>query len=248
MSAIQTQTAARSGPSPAERIDRIDWNRMARDLADGGSAVAEALITPQECAALSALYARRDVFRSRVVMARYAFGKGEYQYFSYPLPDLVSTLRTALYRRLAPIANDWNDRMRIDTRYPTEHADYLALCHAAGQKRPTPLLLEYGAGDYCCLHQDLYGELAFPMQVVILLAEPGRDFEGGEFLLVEQGPRGLSKAEVVPLRQGDAVAFAVNHRPARSARGTARVNLRHGVSRLHSGHRHTLGIIFHDAK
>ncbi|MGX5721676.1 2OG-Fe(II) oxygenase [Shinella zoogloeoides] len=234
--------------SPAERVDRVDWDRMAKDLAGGGSAVARQLLTPEECEALTALYPQNDLFRSRVVMARYAFGKGEYQYFSYPLPDLVGELRTAFYRRLAPIANGWNQRMRIDTSYPAEHADYLDLCHRAGQKRPTPLLLEYGAGDYCCMHQDLYGDLAFPMQVVILLAEPEQDFTGGEFLLVEQNPRGLSKAEVVPLRQGDAVAFAVNHRPAKSARGTARVNLRHGVSRLHSGHRHTLGIIFHDAK
>lgn len=234
--------------SAAERVDRVDWDRMAKDLADGGSAVARQLLTPEECEALTALYPQNGLFRSRVVMARYAFGKGEYQYFSYPLPDIVCELRTAFYRRLAPIANGWNQRMRIDTSYPAEHADYLDLCHRAGQKRPTPLLLEYGAGDYCCMHQDLYGDLAFPMQVVILLAEPERDFIGGEFLLVEQNPRGLSKAEVVPLRQGDAVAFAVNHRPAKSARGTARVNLRHGVSRLHSGHRHTLGIIFHDAK
>lgn len=232
----------------AQRIDQINWDRIAKDLADGGSAVAQQLLTREECKALTNLYPEHGIFRSRVVMARYAFGKGEYQYFSYPLPSLVGELRTALYRHLAPIANDWNMRMRINTTYPFEHAEYLDLCHRAGQRRPTPLLLEYGAGDYCCMHQDLYGDLAFPMQVVVLLAEPERDFTGGEFLLVEHNPRGLSKAEVVPLRQGDAVAFAVNHRPAKSARGTARVNLRHGVSRLHSGHRHTLGIIFHDAK
>lgn len=231
-----------------DRIDQIDWNRMAADLAGNGSAVASQLLTPDECAELRSLYAESNRFRSRVVMARYAFGKGEYQYFSYPLPNMVGELRTAMYRYLAPIANDWNQRMRISTRYPAKHADYLDLCHRAGQIRPTPLLLQYGEGDYCCMHQDLYGELAFPIQVVILLAEPERDFSGGEFLLVEQNPRGLPRAEVIPLRQGDAVAFAVNHRPAKGARGTSRVNLRHGVSRLHSGHRHTLGIIFHDAK
>lgn len=234
--------------APAERVNQIDWGRMASDLAANGSAVAQRLLTRDECERLTALYNESDHFRSRVVMARYAFGRGEYQYFSYPLPDLVTELRTALYQRLSPIANAWNERMRIGTRYPADHADYLDLCHRAGQKRPTPLLLQYADGDYCCMHQDLYGDLAFPMQVVILLAEPGRDFSGGEFLLVEQSQNGLSRAEVVPLRQGDAVAFAVNHRPAKSARGSARVKLRHGVSRLHSGHRHTLGIIFHDAK
>lgn len=233
---------------PAVRVNQIDWGRMASDLAEDGSAVARSLLTREECEQLTVLYPQSERFRSRVVMARYAFGKGEYQYFSYPLPDIVAELRTSLYRRLAPIANDWNARMRISTRYPTEHADYLELCHRAGQKRPTPLLLQYGDGDYCCMHQDLYGDLAFPMQVVVLLAEPGRDFTGGEFLLVEQNPRGLSRAEVVPLRQGDAVAFAVSHRPAKRARGSARVNLRHGVSRLRSGHRHTLGVIFHDAR
>lgn len=234
--------------TPAQRVNRIDWEQMAKDLADDGSAVARKLLTQEECEALTNLYPKHCIFRSRVVMARYAFGKGEYQYFSYPLPSLVGELRTAFYRHLAPIANDWNMRMRINTVYPTEHADYVDVCYRAGQRRPTPLLLEYGAGDYCCMHQDLYGDLAFPIQVVILLAEPERDFTGGEFLLVEQNPRDLSKAEVVPLQQGDAVAFAVNHRPAKNARGTARVHLRHGVSRLHSGHRHTFGIIFHDAK
>jgi hypothetical protein len=248
MHALQAEKQRNSQLTPAQRVDQINWDRMAKDLADGGFAVAERLLTVEECEALTALYSQNSIFRSRVVMARYAFGKGEYQYFRYPLPDLVGELRTALYRHLAPIANGWNERMRINSHYPQEHADYLDICHRAGQKRPTPLLLEYGEGDYCCMHQDLYGDLVFPMQVVILLAEPERDFTGGEFLLVEQNPRGLSKAEVVPLRQGDAVAFAVNHRPAKSAHGTARVNLRHGVSRLHSGHRHTLGIIFHDAK
>lgn len=234
--------------SPGERVAQIDWARMSSELATDGVAVVEKLLTPEECRLLAALYADSQRFRSRVVMARYAFGKGEYQYFSYPLPGIVSELRTALYRHLAPIANNWNERMKIAVRYPAEHAEFLEKCHDAGQKRPTPLLLKYDEGDYCCMHQDLYGELMFPMQVVFLLSEPDRDFTGGEFLLVEQNPRGLPRAHVVPLKQGDAVAFAVNHRPVRGARGSYRVNLRHGVSRLRSGHRDTLGIIFHDAK
>lgn len=245
---LQTkQESLATGLAPAERVHKIDWNRMASDLAEDGSAVASRLLTPEECAGLIALYNEGEHFRSRVVMARYAFGSGEYQYFNYPLPSLVAELRTALYPHLAPIANEWSERMRLATRYPAEHADYLTLCHRAGQKQPTPLLLQYSDGEYCCMHQDLYGELAFPIQVVILLAEPGRDFTGGEFLLVEQSQSGFSRAEVIPLRQGDAVAFAVNHRPVKSARGTSRAKLRHGVSRLRSGHRHTLGIIFHDA-
>ena len=248
MSAAQVERRLAGNNSLTERVDRIDWGRMATDLAESGVAVAGQLLSAQECEELTALYARPEGFRSRVVMARYAFGKGEYRYFSYPLPKAVSELRSALYRHLAPIANGWNERMRIEARFPAEHAHYLNICHCAGQKRPTPLLLQYGEGDYCCMHQDLYGDLVFPMQVVFLLAEPERDFTGGEFLLMENDPRGLSRAEVVPLRQGDAVAFAVNHRPAKSVRGTSRVNLRHGVSRLRSGHRHTLGIIFHDAK
>lgn len=234
--------------SPGERVAQIDWARMSSELATDGVAVVEKLLFPEECRRLAALYADSQRFRSRVVMARYAFGKGEYQYFSYPLPEIVSELRTALYRHLAPIANHWNERMKIAVRYPTEHAEFLEKCHDAGQKRPTPLLLKYDEGDYCCMHQDLYGELMFPMQVVFLLSEPDRDFTGGEFLLVEQNPRGLPRAHVVPLKQGDAVAFAVNHRPVKGARGSYRVNLRHGVSRLRSGHRDTLGIIFHDAK
>lgn len=248
MPTLELSLSPKSKIALTERIGRIDWDRMRSDLTENGSAVAQHLLTPEECEGIAALYSQTARFRSRVVMARYAFGKGEYQYFSYPLPDMVAELRTALYRRLAPIANEWNERMRIDTRYPTEHDKYLDICRRAGQQRPTPLLLQYGDGDYCCMHQDLYGDLVFPMQVVILLAEPGRDFTGGEFLLVEQNPKGLSRAEVLPLRQGDAVAFAVNHRPAKGKRGTFRVNLRHGVSRLRSGRRHTLGIIFHDAK
>jgi hypothetical protein len=181
-------------------------------------------------------------------MSRHGFGRGEYQYFAYPLPDLVEGFRTALYPRLAPIANHWNALMKIGVRYPARHADFLALCHKAGQARPTPLLLQYGTGDYNCLHQDLYGDLAFPLQVAVLLSEPGRDYSGGEFVLTEQRPRMQSRPDVVPLRQGDAVAFAVHHRPVAGTRGTYRVNLRHGVSRVRSGRRHTLGIIFHDAR
>ncbi|RYZ32649.1 MAG: proline hydroxylase, partial [Myxococcaceae bacterium] len=201
----------------------------------------------EECEALALLYDVEDAFRSRVVMARHGFGRGEYQYFEYPLPEVVSELRTALYPWLAPIANRWNTAMGIDVRYPDVHADFLARCHAAGQARPTPLLLRYGPEDYNCLHQDLYGEHVFPLQVALLLSEPERDFTGGEFVLSEQRPRMQSRPEVVPLRQGDAVVFAVHHRPVQGTRGTYRVNLRHGVSRVRSGQRHTAGIIFHDA-
>nr|WP_211486993.1 2OG-Fe(II) oxygenase [Corallococcus exiguus] len=212
-----------------------------------GCAVLEQLLTPDECEALALLYGVDDAFRSRVVMARHGFGRGEYKYFDHPLPEVVTELRTALYPCLAPIANRWNTAMGIDVRYPDVHADFLARCHEAGQVRPTPLLLRYGADDYNCLHQDLYGEHVFPLQVAVLLSEPGRDFTGGEFVLTEQRPRMQSRAEVVPLRQGDAVVFAVHHRPVQGTRGTYRVNLRHGVSRVRSGMRHTVGIIFHDA-
>nr|WP_255672131.1 2OG-Fe(II) oxygenase [Corallococcus sp. AS-1-6] len=212
-----------------------------------GCAVLEQLLTPDECEALALLYDLDDAFRSRVVMARHGFGRGEYKYFDHPLPELVTKLRTALYPHLVPIANRWNTAMGIDVRYPDAHADFLARCHEAGQVRPTPLLLRYGVDDYNCLHQDLYGEHVFPLQVAILLSEPGRDFTGGEFVLTEQRPRMQSRAEVVPLRQGDAVVFAVHHRPVQGTRGTYRVNLRHGVSRVRSGQRHTAGIIFHDA-
>jgi hypothetical protein len=232
----------------ADRIDAVDWKRIADDLSEQGSAVLEKLLTPQECRSLASLYGNDEQFRSRVIMARHGFGQGEYKYFAYPLPDLVGELRTALYPRLAPIANHWNERMGIDRRYPAAHAALLELCHKAGQLRPTPLLLQYGPGDYNCLHQDLYGELAFPLQVAILLSEPGRDFTGGEFVLTEQRPRMQSRPEVVALRQGDGVVFAVHHRPVKGTRGTYRVNMRHGVSRLRSGRRHTLGVIFHDAK
>ena len=231
----------------ARRVKAIDWERVSKDLDAHGGAMIEGLVTREECDALAALYSINDIFRSRVVMARHGFGRGEYKYFSYPLPEIVAALRTALYPRLAPVANRWNEAMRIDVRYPEKHADYIARCHADGQMRPTPLLLQYGAGDYNCLHQDLYGEHVFPLQVTILLSEPERDFTGGEFVLTEQRPRMQSRPEVVPLRQGDAVIFAVNQRPVQGTRGVYRVKLRHGVSRVRSGHRHTLGVIFHDA-
>ena len=231
----------------SERIDALDWPRIARDLDARGNAVIDDLIPPVQCRSLAALYPKDDLFRSRVVMARHGFGSGEYRYFRYPLPQPIADLRTATYARLAPIANRWNAAMGIETRYPQQHADYIARCHAAGQTRPTPLLLQYGAADYNRLHQDLYGEHVFPLQVAILLSEPKRDFSGGEFVLSEQRPRMQSRPEVVPLHQGDAVVFAVHHRPVQGVRGTYRVNLRHGVSCVRSGHRHTLGIIFHDA-
>ena len=232
----------------AKTLKQSDWTRVADDLAARGSTVVEGVVSPEDCRALAALYPNDAHFRSRVVMRRHGFGEGEYKYFTYPLPPPIAGLRTALYTKLAPIANDWNARMGIATRYPEEHADFLARCHDAGQMRPTPLLLQYQAGDYNCLHQDLYGELAFPLQATLLLSSPGDDFSGGEFVITEQRPRMQSRAEVVPLRQGDMVIFAVHHRPVAGTRGTYRVNLRHGVSRLRSGRRHTLGIIFHDAK
>jgi hypothetical protein len=233
---------------PADRVTRLDWDEAAQELDQHGAAVLPALLTPEECRAVAALYPDEAPFRSRVVMARHGFGRGEYRYFAYPLPEPVAGLRSALYPRLAPVANRWNERMGIATRYPERHEAFLKACHAAGQTRPTPLLLQYGPGDFNCLHQDLYGDLAFPLQVAILLSEPGRDFTGGEFVLTEQRPRMQSRPEVVPLRQGDGVAFAVHHRPVAGTRGDYRVNLRHGVSRLRSGRRHTLGIIFHDAR
>jgi len=234
-------------PDTADRIESIDWNRVLRDLDDRGNATIANLLDAEQCAALAGLYRHDELFRSRVVMARHGYGRGEYKYFGYPLPGIVATLRTGIYPRLAPIANRWNEAMGIEVRYPQAHEDFIARCHAAGQARPTPLLLRYGVDDYNCLHQDLYGEHAFPLQLAILLSEPGHDFSGGEFVLTEQRPRMQSRAEVVPLHQGDAVIFAVHHRPVRGTRGVYRVNLRHGVSRLRSGQRHTLGIIFHDA-
>lgn len=213
-----------------------------------GCAVLPSLLTASQCRELAALYTQERHFRSQVLMARHGFGKGEYRYFGYPLPAIVAKLRTELYPRLAAIANRWNTRMGIDVRYPGTLDAFLAQCHAAGQIRPTPLLLQYGPGDYNCLHQDLYGDLAFPLQATFLLSEPELEFTGGEFVLTEQRPRMQSRAEVVSLRQGDAVVFAVHHRPVRGTRGDYRVNMRHGVSTVRSGRRHTLGIIFHDAR
>jgi hypothetical protein len=232
----------------AARVDAIDWAQATDDLDAQGCAVLKSLLAPEECRALAAHYPDDKNFRSRIVMGRHGFGRGEYKYFAYPLPDLIEQLRPALYTRLQGIANRWNEAMGIDIRYPDRHEAFLKRCHAAGQTRPTPLLLQYEAGDYNCLHQDLYGEHVFPLQVAILLSEPGRDFTGGEFVLTEQRPRMQSRPEVVPLMQGDAVAFAVHFRPVQGTRGFYRVNLRHGVSRLRSGHRHTVGVIFHDAK
>src|SRR6478736_8041211 len=242
------KTNLRPSPDIAARVDAIDWTQATADLDGQGCAVLKGLLSPDECRALAALYPDDTCFRGRIVMGRHGFGRGEYKYFSYPLPDLIARLRPALYARLTGIANRWNQAMGIDIQYPPAHAAFLERCHDAGQTRPTPLLLQYGAGDYNCLHQDLYGEHVFPLQLAVLLSEPERDFSGGEFVLTEQRPRMQSRAEVVPLRQGDAVIFAVHHRPVRGTRGVYRVNLRHGVSRLRSGRRHTLGIIFHDAK
>ncbi len=224
-----------------------DWTALAADLDAQGWAVLPGLLDRATCMAIAAGYDDDAQFRSRVVMARHGFGRGEYRYFAYPLPDPVFALRTALYPRLAPIANRWNERMGIDTRFPDDHAAFVMRCHQAGQVRPTPLLLRYGPGDYNCLHQDLYGEHVFPLQVAILLSQPGEDFTGGEFVLTEQRPRMQSRVVVVPLAQGDAVIFAVNHRPVSGTRGDYRVTMRHGVSQVQSGKRHTLGIIFHDA-
>ena len=244
--AIHT-TALSSALPEEERVQALDWEQITHDLDAQGSAVLEHLISPDECQRLSALYPHDGQFRSHIIMGRHGFGRGEYKYFAYPLPALLAGLRAALYARLAPIANRWNTSMGIAVRYPEQHEDFLARCHEAGQLKPTPLLLQYGAGDYNCLHQDLYGEHVFPIQITILLSEPKEDFTGGEFVLTEQRPRMQSRPEVVPLRQGDAVAFAVHHRPVQGTHGVYRVNLRHGVSRVRWGHRHTVGIIFHDA-
>ena len=225
----------------------IDWEKVGTGLDERGSAVVERLLTPAQCRSLAALYAKDDLFRSRVVMARHGFGRGEYKYFAYPLPEVLAAQRAALYSPLAGIANRWNAALGIDARFPRDHKAFLKRCHAAGQRRPTPLILKYEAGDYNCLHQDLYGEHVFPLQLTILLSEPERDFTGGEFVMTEQRPRMQSRAEVVPLAQGDAVIFAVNERPVRGSRGAYRVKLRHGVSRVRSGRRYTAGIIFHDA-
>ena len=247
------KTARDAGPfvdvstSWPARVDALDWPRVSRDLDARGSATVEHLLTSDECDALAAAYTLDRAFRSRIVMARHGFGSGEYKYFSYPLPGVVRELRTALYARLAPIANRWNEAMGIAVRFPDRHAAFIERCHAADQVRPTPLLLRYETDDYNCLHQDIYGEHLFPLQVTVLLSRPERDFEGGEFVITEQRPRMQSRVDVVALGQGDAAIFAVQNRPVQGTRGVYRVNLRHGVSRLRSGHRTTLGIIFHDA-
>jgi hypothetical protein len=238
--------AARTGPTSAAQ--GLDWTAVASELETHGCAIVGPLLTPAQCRAIAALYSHDAPFRSRIVMARHGFGRGEYKYFAYPLPEPIAALRVALYPGLAAIANRWSTLAQAPVGYPATHAEYLKRCHAAGQTRPTPLLLRYTQGDYNCLHQDIYGELVFPFQVAILLSQPGADFTGGEFVLTEQRPRMQSRAEVVPLRQGEGVIFPVHHRPVRGTRGTYRVNMRHGVSRLRSGERTTLGIIFHDAK
>jgi uncharacterized protein len=248
MKTATQNTMTRSDSDAAARVAGIDWTQATSDLDAQGCAVLKGLLTREECRALAALYPEDKIFRSRIVMGRHGFGRGEYKYFAYPLPQPIAELRPLLYAHLQPIANRWNEAMDIDIRYPESHEAFLARCHKAGQLRPTPLLLQYGEGDYNCLHQDLYGEHVFPLQVAILLSEPCRDFEGGEFVLTEQRPRMQSRAEVVPLGQGDGVAFAVHVRPVQGTRGFYRVNMRHGVSRLRSGRRHTVGVIFHDAK
>jgi uncharacterized protein len=230
-----------------DRIAALDWESIGADLDASGCAVCTALLLREECTTVQSLYSNESLFRSRIVMARHGFGRGEYKYFGYPLPELISNLRTLLYPPLAEIANRWNETIDVETRYPKDHASFLESCHRAGQTRPTPLLLQYGPGDYNCLHQDLYGEHVFPLQVAFLLSAPGSDFSGGEFVLAEQRPRMQSRVEVAPLKQGDAVIFAVHHRPVKGTRGFYRVVMRHGVSRLRSGSRYTLGVIFHDA-
>ena len=248
MGATMDRQAVAIGTGIDTRVQQIDWACLGADLDADGWAMLDGFLSPDECGAIAGLYEDEGLFRSRVVMAQHGFGRGEYKYFSYPLPEIVTDLRSAIYPRLAPIADRWNEAMRVEVRYPGEHRHLLARCHEAGQTRPTPLLLQYGPGDYNALHQDLYGEHVFPFQVAFLLSEPGRDFTGGEFVLTEQRPRMQSRAEVVPLRQGDGVIFPVHHRPVQGTRGIYHVNMRHGVSRLRSGQRHTLGIIFHDAK
>jgi uncharacterized protein len=249
MLAHRPRATTATQPSVSARVAALDWAGIAAAaLGAHGCAATGPLLTLQECAALRDLYAAEAPFRSRIVMARHGFGRGEYKYFAYPLPEIVADLRAALYRPLAEIANRWNEAMGIAMRYPADHAAYLARCHAADQAKPTPLLLQYGAGDYNCLHQDVYGEHVFPLQAAFLLSQPNSDFAGGEFVLTEQRPRMQSRVEVVPLQRGEAVIFPVHHRPVQGTRGVYRVNMRHGVSRLRSGCRHTLGVIFHDGK
>jgi hypothetical protein len=252
METATVMNAAHRTPSDTgsieSRIDRYDWTRVEDELNAGGYALLPALLSSRECSDTMRLYERDESFRSRIVMARHNFGRGEYKYFDYPLPELVQALRLAAYPRLAPIANRWSRKLELGREFPDVHEAFRQACWAAGQQRPTPLLLRYEAGDYNCLHQDVYGEHVFPLQIAILLSQPGADFTGGEFVLTEQRPRMQSRVEVVPLRQGDGVIFAVRERPVVGTRGVYRVNLRHGVSRIRSGERYTLGVIFHDAR
>lgn len=231
-----------------ERVAAVPWKQVSRDLNAEGNAVINGILSPSECDEVRSLYQKDKIFRSHIVMERHGFGRGEYRYFGYPLPELIAAMRTSLYPHLVSIANDWNEAMGINVRYPATHADYIQRCHRAGQNKPTPLILKYGIDDYNCLHQDLYGEHIFPLQIAVLLSEPDKDFTGGEFVMTEQRPRMQSRPIVVPLRKGDGVVFAVHHRPVQGKKSVYRVNLRHGVSRLRSGSRYTLGIIFHDAK
>ena len=231
-----------------ERVAAVPWKQVSRDLNAEGNAVIKGILSPSECDEVRSLYQKDKIFRSHIVMERHGFGRGEYRYFGYPLPELIAAMRTSLYPHLVSIANDWNEAMGINVRYPATHADYIQRCHRAGQNKPTPLILKYGIDDYNCLHQDLYGEHIFPLQIAVLLSEPDKDFTGGEFVMTEQRPRMQSRPIVVPLRKGDGVVFAVHHRPVQGKKSVYRVNLRHGVSRLRSGSRYTLGIIFHDAK
>ena len=234
--------------SIADRIGALDWKAAADSLSQRGYAVTRQILSPEECASLAAMYPDEACFRSRIVMERYRFGVGDYKYFGNPLPEIIASLRTAAYPHLARVANAWASNFgEKSPRFPEEHAAFLKICHKAGQTKPTPLLLHYKAGGYNCLHQDIYGEVAFPLQMVFLLGQQGRDWDGGEFLLVEQQPRAQSKAEVVHADQGQAIIFTTRHRPVRGTRGYYRVNMKHGVSEITAGNRHTLGIIFHDA-
>lgn len=248
MSRTASLEEVRSLPGMEARVGALDWDYLCDGLDADGACVVRGLLSEDECDEASALYGDEQRFRSKVIMARHGYGEGEYKYFRYPLPSTVTELRTHVWPKLAPVANRWNEAMRIDVRYPGTHAEFVQRCHHSGQVRPTPLMLNYGSGDYNCLHQDLYGEHVFPLQLAILLSQPGRDFTGGEFVLTEQRPRRQSRPQVLPLAKGDAAIFAVHHRPVQGTRGYYRVNMRHGVSRITTGNRRTLGIIFHDAR
>ncbi|HLU06687.1 MAG TPA: 2OG-Fe(II) oxygenase [Woeseiaceae bacterium] len=248
MSRTASLEEVRSLPGMEARVGALDWDYLCDGLDADGACVVRGLLSEDECDEASALYGDEQRFRSKVIMARHGYGEGEYKYFRYPLPSTVTELRTHVWPKLAPVANRWNEAMRIDVRYPGTHAEFVQRCHDSGQVRPTPLMLNYGSGDYNCLHQDLYGEHVFPLQLAILLSQPGRDFTGGEFVLTEQRPRRQSRPQVLPLAKGDAAIFAVHHRPVQGTRGYYRVNMRHGVSRITTGNRRTLGIIFHDAR